>query len=300
MSSSRAWGFSISSGMHFLFSGSDSSFSTSILRPLSSNPVKWVHLLVGSEAGESKGVWIKSKEVDPGLQLSSESTDKAVLRFWTLRLSGEQGPSWAKPSGLSQRPSLTWAVSHESSLVSWLRQSEKGLPVFVLVSISKAKERRCGSGYPRGCSRILGRATAPLTRHYYRLFTKLLRQVGPSGQTVQVPLQDVPAHLIVEGETELGMNLDRETTLLYLICRGNKQFLIMTFESFFTGHLLHTALQQTSLLSPSSTAANCEFVHLTFQTRTLVLFSISWMVSCIGMLKLCRMLPPNTSVSSGV
>lgn len=36
------------------------------------------------------------------------------------------------------------------------------------------------------------------------------------------------------------------------------------------------------------------------KTPTLVLFSISWMVSCIGMLKLCRMLPPNTSVSSGV
>lgn len=33
---------------------------------------------------------------------------------------------------------------------------------------------------------------------------------------------------------------------------------------------------------------------------TFVLFSISWMVSCIGMLKLCRMLPPKTSVSSGV
>lgn len=59
---------------------------------------------------------------------------------------------------------------------------------------------------------------APLTRHHYRLFTKLLRQVGPSGETVQVLLQDVPAHLVVEGETELGMNLDRGTTLLYRIC----------------------------------------------------------------------------------
>lgn len=29
---------------------------------------------------------------------------------------------------------------------------------------------------------------------------------------MQVPFQDVPAHLIIEGETELGMNLDRGTT----------------------------------------------------------------------------------------
>lgn len=50
-----------------------------------------------------------------------------------------------------------------------------------------------------------------LTRHYYGLFTELLRQVGPFGQTVQVPFQDVPAHLIIEGETELGMNLERGT-----------------------------------------------------------------------------------------
>lgn len=143
MSSSRACEFSIPSGTHFLLSGSDSSFSTSILSPLSSKLVKWVHLLVGSDAGESRGVWIKSKEVDPGLQLSSESTDKAVLRFWTLRLSGEQGPSWAKLPGFSQCSSLTWVFSHESSFVSWLRESEKGLPVFVLVSVSERKERRC-------------------------------------------------------------------------------------------------------------------------------------------------------------
>lgn len=36
---------------------------------------------------------------------------------------------------------------------------------------------------------------------------KLLFQVGTSGQAVQIPLQDVPAHLVVEGEAELGMNL---------------------------------------------------------------------------------------------
>lgn len=36
---------------------------------------------------------------------------------------------------------------------------------------------------------------------------ELLRQVGPFGQAVQVPLQDVPAHLVVEGKAELGMNL---------------------------------------------------------------------------------------------
>lgn len=47
--------------------------------------------------------------------------------------------------------------------------------------------------------------------HYYRLFTDLLRKVGPFGQAVHVSLQDVPAHLIVERETELGMNLKMGT-----------------------------------------------------------------------------------------
>lgn len=49
--------------------------------------------------------------------------------------------------------------------------------------------------------------------HYNRLFMDLLRQVGPFGQAVQVPLQDIPAYLIVEGETELGMNLKTGTKL---------------------------------------------------------------------------------------
>lgn len=44
-----------------------------------------------------------------------------------------------------------------------------------------------------------------------RLFAD--RQVGALGQTVQVPLQDVPAHLIVEGEPELGVNLEPGTQL---------------------------------------------------------------------------------------
>lgn len=94
--------------------------------------------------------------------------------------------------------------------------------MFVLVSLSEAREREREDAdqdvHVGGCSRILGRAAAPLTRHHDRLFTKLLRQVGPLGQTVQVPLQDVPAHLVVEGETELGMNLDSGTTLLDLLC----------------------------------------------------------------------------------
>lgn len=106
-----------------------------------------------------------------------------------------------------------------------------------------------------------------------RLSAELLSQVGAFGQAVQVPLQDVPAHLVVEGETELGMNLKMSNTRALKFC-----FLV--------------------------TAAPClRRVTLRFQilqTRTLVLFSISWMVSCIGMLKLCKMLPPNTSVSSGV
>ena len=136
MSSSRACGFSIPSGMHFLFSGSDSSFSTSVLSPLSSNSVKCVHLLWDSEAGESEGVWGKSREVEPGLQLSSESTDKTALRCWPLRLSGEQGPSWVTLSGFSPWSSLTW-VSHESSFMSWLLESEEGLSVFIFASLSE-------------------------------------------------------------------------------------------------------------------------------------------------------------------
>lgn len=55
-------------------------------------------------------------------------------------------------------------------------------------------------------------AAAPLTQRCYGLFTELLRQVAPLGQTVQVPFQHVPAHLIVEGEAELGMNLESGTT----------------------------------------------------------------------------------------
>lgn len=78
---------------------------------------------------------MKTKDVDPGLQLSSESTDKAVLRVWSLRPSGEQGPAF------SQCSSLAWAFSHESSFASRLRESEEGL---LFVSTSERRERRCG------------------------------------------------------------------------------------------------------------------------------------------------------------
>lgn len=50
--------------------------------------------------------------------------------------------------------------------------------------------------------------------HHYGLFSELLRQVGPFGQAAHVPLQDVPAHLVVEGETELGVNLTTGTISL--------------------------------------------------------------------------------------
>lgn len=146
MSSSRACGCSIPSGTHFLFSGSDSSFSTSVLSPLSSNSVKCVHLLWGSEAGESEGVWGKSREVEPGLQLSSESTDKTALRCGPLRLSGEQGPSCATLSGFSPWSSLTW-VSQESSFTSWLLESEEGLPVFAFVSLSEGTRGKTATVY---------------------------------------------------------------------------------------------------------------------------------------------------------
>ena len=55
-------------------------------------------------------------------------------------------------------------------------------------------------------------AAASLTHHHHRLLTEVLGQVGPFGQAVQVPFQDVPAHLVVEGEPELGVNLQRGTT----------------------------------------------------------------------------------------
>lgn len=41
----------------------------------------------------------------------------------------------------------------------------------------------------------------------HRFFTDLLRKVGPFGKAMQVSLQDIPAYLIIEGETKLGMNL---------------------------------------------------------------------------------------------
>lgn len=136
ISSRRAWGLSIPTGAHFLFSGSDSSFSMSVLSPTSSNWVRWVHLLWDSEAGESDGVLGNSNEVQPGLQLSSESTDKTDLRRGALTLSGEQEPSSAARSDRSSCSSLTW-VPHESSFVSWLTESEEGLSVFAFASSSE-------------------------------------------------------------------------------------------------------------------------------------------------------------------
>lgn len=38
---------------------------------------------------------------------------------------------------------------------------------------------------------------------YYGLFMDLLREIGAFCQAVDVPLQDVPTDLIVEGETKL-------------------------------------------------------------------------------------------------
>lgn len=134
-SSNSAWGFSIPIGIHFLFSGSDSSFSISVLSPFSSNSVKWIHLFWGSEFGESEGVLGKSKEAELGLQLSSESMDKTALRCWPFPLSGVQGPSWGTLSSFSPCSSLTW-VPHESSFMSWLLESEEGLSVFDFVSKS--------------------------------------------------------------------------------------------------------------------------------------------------------------------
>lgn len=51
-----------------------------------------------------------------------------------------------------------------------------------------------------------------------RLSAELLSQVGAFGQAVQVPLQDVPAHLVVEGETELGMNLKMSNKCALKFC----------------------------------------------------------------------------------
>lgn len=182
MSSSRACGFSIPSGTHFLFSGRDSSFSTSVLSPLSSNSVRWVHLLRGSDAGESKGVCGKSKEAEPGLQLSSESTDKTALRSWPLRLSGEQGmPSWA-------RSSLTW-VSHESSFTSWLRESEEGLPVFTLVSMSE------GTTLETQDILVYKRLKTPIFVNVFHLFAMTLTPDGvfvAHRESAQLKNQDFP------------------------------------------------------------------------------------------------------------
>ena len=134
MSSRRAWGFSIPNGTHFLFSGSDSSFSTNVLIPISSNSVKWIHLLWDSEAGESEGVLGISREVELGLKLSSESTDKTALRSGPFLLSGEQEPYSRTLSDLSPWSPLSSGVPHESSFVSWLLESEEGLSVFAFIS----------------------------------------------------------------------------------------------------------------------------------------------------------------------
>lgn len=141
MSSRRAWGFSIPTGAHFLLSGSDSSFSISVLSPISSNWVKWVHRPWDSEAGESEGLLGKSNKVETGLQLSSETTDKTDLRSGAFVSSGEQRPSSAAPSHFSSGSSLTWGP-HESSFVSWLMESEERLSVFVFASSSERIKRK--------------------------------------------------------------------------------------------------------------------------------------------------------------
>ena len=59
-----------------------------------------------------------------------------------------------------------------------------------------------------------------------RLFTDLLRKVGTFGQAVQVSLQDIPANLIVEGETKLGMNLKNRDKKHVFICTLAIQLLL--------------------------------------------------------------------------
>lgn len=94
--------------------------------------------------------------------------------------------------------------------MSWLRESEKGLPAFVFVSMSERKGNDAFDNQVRLGSQPT--AAASLTQRCRGLLTELLRQVAPFGQTVQVTFQHVPAHLIIEGETELGVNLERGTT----------------------------------------------------------------------------------------
>ncbi|PWA26409.1 hypothetical protein CCH79_00000866 [Gambusia affinis] len=93
-----------------------------------------------AKPGDSEGVLEKSGEAEQGLQLSSESTDKAALSSEPLMMSGEQGPSPEGLSVFSLWPSLTRGPQ-ESSFMSWLLESEDGLSVFIFVSKSRMIDR---------------------------------------------------------------------------------------------------------------------------------------------------------------
>ena len=50
------------------------------------------------------------------------------------------------------------------------------------------------------------------------VFLEFRGEVGDAGQAVEVSLQDIPANLIVEGETKLGMNLKNRDKKHVFIC----------------------------------------------------------------------------------
>lgn len=113
---------------------------------------------------------------------------------------------------------------------------------------------------------------------------ELLRQVGPFGQAVQVPLQDVPAHLIVEGEAELGMNLKTGIKLLLNVSMHSCYGAIAAFltcqrlqsSSFLNERFAATARRQISYF--------CVHMQLTFGSI--------WY-------RRCRLLPWSYSLSHG-
>lgn len=117
MSSSRPCGSSMPSGAHFLFSGRDSSFSTRAFSPLSSNSVRWVHLLGGSGTGDPVGVLGRSTG------LAGVSSESFV---------------WACLGGRACRSSCS-CVSQESSSMSSLESEEK-LSVLSFLSASEEQQ----------------------------------------------------------------------------------------------------------------------------------------------------------------
>lgn len=98
------------------------------------------------------------------------------------------------------------------------------------------------------------------------VFLELWSEVGDLGQAEDVTLQHVPAHLVVEGITKLNWNLR---------WRWKK-----------------------AILKISLSVADCGQVSVFGHTR--VRSSMLQMLSCMGILKLCRKFPPNTIESTGV